>query len=428
MSHHREETVTVDYDLIQWKTHAWKDPGMVGWYSGRMKENTGTNYLKNALETGIIRRQLRGKDIIDIGIGTGRAALPLIAKGYQVTGVDSSQAMLNEARRLAGDLPITLKLGDITRLPCEDVAFDSAVALNVLVHFPSWREALCEWKRVVRPGGRVIFDIHSLDHIHAAYGHDMTQWPEALNGNAQAQGNFVDYLSRMSTKELVSFANDAGFAIVAAIPYGAFLGGGNVNWLLYESLERSHKWRRVLSWFSRDAHLFEMGLFLEEMVVSCLSPRITGRMFVVLENRADPEGNARWEADLMAKEEAMAKHTFSALLPWLPLPVNVFERELARLLQPLRSRHFFYLLLKTLVTRYPTYDFSGVLPEDYVQQFSTWWANDITDERALALARGWSDGCHTKYYQGVDVTRGIEYHLVEALLKKHYRIFGEGPQ
>lgn len=126
-----------DDSLINWKTHAWQDAGMVSWYSGRMVENTSTNYLKNVLEVGTVKRHIRGKEVLDIGIGTGRASLPLIEQGFAVTGIDSSQAMLNETRRLAGNLPITLKLGDITKLPFDAESFDSAIALNVMVHFPT---------------------------------------------------------------------------------------------------------------------------------------------------------------------------------------------------------------------------------------------------------------------------------------------------
>ena len=106
-------------DLIQWKTDAWKDPGMVNWYSGRMVQSETTNLLKNAVEINTIRRHARGPKIIDIGVGTGRAALPLVADGYDVMGVDSSQAMLDETRRLANGSPIRLQVGDVASLPCD---------------------------------------------------------------------------------------------------------------------------------------------------------------------------------------------------------------------------------------------------------------------------------------------------------------------
>ena len=100
-----------EQDLIHWKTEAWKDRDMVRWYSGRMDENTDTNRLKNIIETELCERFLAGTDVLDVGIGTGRASLPLIAKGFNLSGTDSSQAMLDECRRLAGGAPIELVQG-----------------------------------------------------------------------------------------------------------------------------------------------------------------------------------------------------------------------------------------------------------------------------------------------------------------------------
>ncbi|HET8707511.1 MAG TPA: class I SAM-dependent methyltransferase, partial [Pseudomonadales bacterium] len=97
--------------LTQWKTDAWKDPAMVAWYSGRMVENSGTNRLNNMLEVGLCDRFAVGQTVLDIGVGTGRASLPLARKGMQLTGIDSSQAMLDECQRLAGNVPVQLQVG-----------------------------------------------------------------------------------------------------------------------------------------------------------------------------------------------------------------------------------------------------------------------------------------------------------------------------
>ncbi|MFP3607662.1 class I SAM-dependent methyltransferase, partial [Paraburkholderia sp. SIMBA_053] len=88
-------------------------------------------------------------------------------------------------------------------------------------------------------------------HAVAAYGADKSQWPDALRATDEA-GKFGLYMSRASIAELVEFADAQGFAIETVVPYGAFLGGGNTNWLLYESLEQKASWKRTLSWFARD--------------------------------------------------------------------------------------------------------------------------------------------------------------------------------
>jgi len=414
-------------DLIRWKTDAWQDPRMVSWYSGRMVVSESTNSLKNALEVGAIRRFASGRDVVDIGVGTGRAALPLVADGYRVTGIDSSQAMLDETRRLAAGAPITLKVGDLAALPCEDNAFDCAVALNVLVHFPNWRESLLEWKRVVRAGGRMVFDIHSLDHVHAAYGSDESRWPAALE-RTQTQGDFTHYMSRVSVGELVEFADGAGLTIVAAEPYGAFLGGGNVNWLSYAELDATHRWKRLLSWFARDQALFDLGNFLEDAIVRHLTPRVTGRMFVVLDNRPDREANARFAASVAARDAAIDRRDFAALLPWLPHTREQYAARIESLLKPLRNRRFFFGLFKTLMTRMPGFDLRGVVADEVLEQYIAWLEHEQIDERATRIARGWAEGAPFRIKDGIDVTIGAEYDLVKALLQNHFGIFDGGRQ
>ena len=415
-----------DAALIHWKTNAWADPGVVGWYSGRMVQAESTNTLKNVIEINTIKRFARGPSIVDIGVGTGRAALPLVAEGYRLTGIDSSQAMLDETRRLAGDRPIALLRGDLADLPCDDATFDCAVALNVLVHFPNWRESLLEWKRVMRPGGRLIFDIHSLDHATAACGTDKDQWPEALRSTDDPQ-SFNRYVARIGIAELVSFADAAGLTIAAVVPYGAFLGGGNTNWLLYEELESKQRWKRVLSWFARDQALFDLGLFLEEALISQLTPRVAGRMFVILDNAPDAQANAAFAADIAARDEAIGRRDFAALAQWLPLTPGALGAQFERLLRPLRCRHFFFLLYKTLVANLPDFDFHAALPAYVRQQLSVWIANERLDREAVAIARSWSAGCDFKIKHGVDVTIGVEYSLVAALLAKYFGVFGARP-
>lgn len=412
----------VDAELIRWKTNAWQDPNMVAWYSGRMIENSSTNHFKNIVELDIIQRHIKGREVVDIGTGTGRAALALLKQGYQLTGVDSSQAMLNETRRLAGNAPITLTVGDILALPCADAAFDSAVALNVMVHFPNWREALAEWRRVVRPGGRILFDIHSKCHIQAACGDDQKSWPEALQRTNDSQ-DFANYMARLSTSELVEYSNAEGLTLVAMIPYGAVFGGGNVNWLLYEQLERSNKWKRVLSWFANDPALLEIGLFIEQQVIARLSPRIAGRVFVVLENRADQQSNADFAQNIAGLDAALEQRSALALQPWLILSESDFATELQRLLQPLRARHFFFCLFDVLLDRLPDYNFAGLLLPDVLEELLSWRALRQIDKRAVAIASGWSDGCPQRFKQGVDVTQGSEYLLVESLLTEYFGVF-----
>lgn len=58
-----------------------------------------------------------GGAVLEAGIGTGRYALPLAARGIAVHGIDASPAMLDVLRRKAGNLSIATTLGDFSTIP-----------------------------------------------------------------------------------------------------------------------------------------------------------------------------------------------------------------------------------------------------------------------------------------------------------------------
>ena len=101
---------------------------------------------------------LQGRTVLDVGTGTGRAAIGLARRGARVTGVDASPEMLRVARARAAEagLEAVFDVGDAHRLAFPDRAFDAAVSLRVLMHTPDWRQCLSELCRVA--GERVVFD------------------------------------------------------------------------------------------------------------------------------------------------------------------------------------------------------------------------------------------------------------------------------
>jgi ubiquinone/menaquinone biosynthesis C-methylase UbiE len=101
---------------------------------------------------------IRGQSILDVGTGTGRAALAMAERGAVVTGVDASVEMLQvaRARMAAAGLTVHFDVGDAHALAFPALAFDAAVSLRVLMHTPDWRQCLGELCRVSRT--RVVFD------------------------------------------------------------------------------------------------------------------------------------------------------------------------------------------------------------------------------------------------------------------------------
>lgn len=94
--------------------------------------------------------------ILEIGIGTGRIALPIAAHVHSIYGVDLARPMMARLREKQRGERIYLTEGDATQLPLASHRFDGAVIVHVLHLIPNWRVALRELARALRPGARLL--------------------------------------------------------------------------------------------------------------------------------------------------------------------------------------------------------------------------------------------------------------------------------
>lgn len=116
----------------------------------------------------LFRETFRPDDrLLDLGTGTGRIAIGLSEIGYKhILGIDLSKEMVKEARRIAKllDCPVSFRQGDATALKIDDGLFDGAIfGFNGLMQIPgreNRRQALREIRRVLCPGGKLIFTSH----------------------------------------------------------------------------------------------------------------------------------------------------------------------------------------------------------------------------------------------------------------------------
>ena len=154
------ETKKVTLDTVR---AFYDDPGVVDHYR-RATANIGL-WLSEEL---IFRKVFKpGERLLELGTGTGRIAVGLAEIGYHhVLGIELSQKMVKEARRIAKvlELPVFFQQGDATSLKFEDELFDGAIfGFNGLMQIPgreARRTALAEIQRVLKPGGALVFTTH----------------------------------------------------------------------------------------------------------------------------------------------------------------------------------------------------------------------------------------------------------------------------
>jgi phosphatidylethanolamine/phosphatidyl-N-methylethanolamine N-methyltransferase len=104
-----------------------------------------------------------GERVLEVGVGTG-LALPMYSAAKRVTGIDLSKDMLSKARDRAAGLGLNhveaLLEMDAQATSFEDGQFDIAVAMFVASVVPNPRALVAELRRVVKPGGRILFVNH----------------------------------------------------------------------------------------------------------------------------------------------------------------------------------------------------------------------------------------------------------------------------
>jgi phosphatidylethanolamine/phosphatidyl-N-methylethanolamine N-methyltransferase len=104
-----------------------------------------------------------GANVLEVGVGTG-LALPMYAPEKRVTGIDLSAEMLVQARLRVAELGLpnidSLQEMDAQATSFADRQFDIAVAMFVASVVPNPRALVKELKRVVKPGGTILFVNH----------------------------------------------------------------------------------------------------------------------------------------------------------------------------------------------------------------------------------------------------------------------------
>jgi SAM-dependent methyltransferase len=116
------------------------------------------------LLTALERRGLPGRRLLDVGCGTGKSFMPMLPRGWEVTGCDISPAMLRLAREKAGDA-VRLEVADMLELPRFgefDLVWAIDDAVNYLLSTEELERALAGMRANLAPAGLLLFDVNAL--------------------------------------------------------------------------------------------------------------------------------------------------------------------------------------------------------------------------------------------------------------------------
>lgn len=133
------------------------------------------NYATSAVHVGgpdltamLDAAALRGDErVLDAGCGAGHTALAFAPRVAEVVGLDLTEAMLAQGRKLARRQErtnITFQRGDVEKLAFDDASFDLVTSRYSAHHYPHPLAALREFARVLKPGGSLLLvDVVSPD-------------------------------------------------------------------------------------------------------------------------------------------------------------------------------------------------------------------------------------------------------------------------
>ena len=100
--------------------------------------------------------------VLEIAVGTGvvtRALASVLPEGVSIVATDLNQPMLDHASALGTKRPVEWRQADAMQLPFQDETFDAVVCQFGVMFFPEKSKAFSEARRVLRPGGVLIFNV-----------------------------------------------------------------------------------------------------------------------------------------------------------------------------------------------------------------------------------------------------------------------------
>ncbi len=129
-----------------------------------------------ALALDLFLRHVPSGQILDVGCGPGWTSLLLAKAGYEVTGVDISERMIEIARVRSEreSTPVDFVVGDMEELNCGRGTFDGVLFFDCLHHCPAYAEALRQAGTQLRAGGYIVLFETTWLHRYSRHARETT--------------------------------------------------------------------------------------------------------------------------------------------------------------------------------------------------------------------------------------------------------------
>ncbi len=198
----------------------------------RARVSKGTRVLEIGCGGGGLLRLLHERGAVAVGIDTLELALELARERLDTDEHRQTQIKQKYPRSSAAIRVPLVRLGEDGALPFRDAAFDAVIGQHVVEHLPDADAALCEWKRVLAPGGRLTLATPNARYPDPAHFEDADHArvfsPRELDEAAAGAGFTVEacytifpYLTRVRA---LRAAGVLGYRLFQHVPYFATRG------------------------------------------------------------------------------------------------------------------------------------------------------------------------------------------------------------
>ncbi len=197
---------------------------------------------------------IRGERVLDLGCGTGNAALALARTGADVVAVDPAARLVEvtRARSAAAGLDVEVCQGEAAAIPLPDDSVAAIVSVFAVIFAPDPEAALREMVRVLEPGGRIV----------------LTAWIPGY-GVGCAYGAVAAYLAELGAVAPPPFAwHDRSALASLAAPLGLEVSMDELSLVMRAESPQAHVDRDAEShptWLDTVARLDELGGSAAEM-------------------------------------------------------------------------------------------------------------------------------------------------------------------